>query len=258
MSKYVLDNEWGTKYPSFKKSEFKCPCGKCNGYGNGIATTLVQTLQDIRNKHGKPITITSGYRCPVGNKQAGGVSKSKHMEGLAADFYMPGFNSQSIRISMVNELKKTKYYNYSYCNVNGNYPNMGNVVHIDTDLVDPDKKEDNEDKITVDGVWGKTTTKKAQKVFGTKVDGIVSNQYSKYKTENPGLLSTTFEWESKPAKGGSLLIKEIQKLVGVSADGYIGTSTIKAMQKYFGTPVDGKVSNPSEMVKAFQKWLNTK
>mgnify|MGYP003287851762 CR=1 FL=1 len=33
MFKYVQDNEWGTKYPNFKKSEFKCPCGKCNGYG---------------------------------------------------------------------------------------------------------------------------------------------------------------------------------------------------------------------------------
>lgn len=40
MSKYVLDHEWGTKYPNFKKSEFKCPCGNCNGYGEGIATTL--------------------------------------------------------------------------------------------------------------------------------------------------------------------------------------------------------------------------
>lgn len=137
MSKYVQDNEWGTKYPNFKKSEFKCPCGKCNGYGSGIATTLVQTLQELRNKYGKSITITSGYRCPSYNKRAGGVSNSKHMDGAAADFYMSGFNSQSTRINMVNELKKTKYYRYAYCNVNGNYPNMGNVVHIDTKIINP-------------------------------------------------------------------------------------------------------------------------
>ena len=139
MSKYVQDNEWGTKYPNFKKSEFKCTCGECNGYGNGIASTLVQTLQDIRNKYGKPITITCGYRCAKSNANTKGASKtSKHMESLAADFYMSGFNSQSTRINMVNELKKTKYYRYAYCNVNGNYPNMGNVVHIDTKLVDTD------------------------------------------------------------------------------------------------------------------------
>lgn len=112
------------------------------------------------------------------------------------------------------------------------------------------------DKIEVDGIWGQGTTKKAQQVFGTPVDGKVSNQYKSYASKNPGLSSKTFEWKDKPAKGGSLLIKEIQKLVGVSADGYIGSDTIKAMQKYFGTTVDGKVSKPSQMVKAFQKWLN--
>lgn len=137
-------------------------------------------------------------------------------------------------------------YKFRGCIVN---PAIGKITA-------PDKPKS--DKLTVDGVWGKATTKKAQKVFGTTVDGIVSNQYSKYKAENPGLLSTTFEWESKPGKDGSLLIRKIQQLIGANVDGFVGPTTIKAMQKYFGTPVDGKVSNPSEMVKAFQKWLNTK
>lgn len=112
------------------------------------------------------------------------------------------------------------------------------------------------EQIAIDGIWGKDTTKKAQKVFCTAVDGVVSNQYKAYKSKNPGLLSNTFDWKDKPRKNGSPLIKAIQKLVGVSQDGYIGPSTIKAMQKYFSTPVDGKISNPSPMVKAFQKWLN--
>jgi hypothetical protein len=141
MSKYVQDNEWGTKYPNFKKNEFKCPCGKCNGYGKGIASSLVKTLQDLRNKYGNGITITSGYRCSSHNKKVGGTTNSKHTQGLAADFYMSGFNSQSTRVNVINELKKTKYYRYAYCNVNGNYPNMGNVVHIDTKLVDTDEKK---------------------------------------------------------------------------------------------------------------------
>lgn len=125
------------------------------------------------------------------------------------------------------------------------------------DYKEPEKGDNKkEDKISVDGKWGKDTTKKAQKVFGTTVDGIVSNQYASYKANNPGLLDNTFEWESKPGKGGSELISKIQKMVKVNADGYIGTDTIKAMQKYFKTPIDGKVSNPSQMVKAFQEWLN--
>ena len=111
------------------------------------------------------------------------------------------------------------------------------------------------DKIAVDGVWGPATTRKAQKVFGTYVDGIVSNQYAYYKNSNPGLLSSTFQWVNNP-KTGSPLIKEIQKWCGVYADGFIGTNTIKAMQRKLGTPVDGKVSKPSVMVRAFQNWLN--
>ena len=137
MGKYVLDSEWGTKYPNFKKAEFKCPCGKCNGYGKGIQTTLLITLQALRNEYGK-LDVTSGYRCPAHNKEVGGSSNSKHMDGAAADFYVAGFNSQSKRVSVVNELKKTKYYNYAYTNVNGNHKNMGNAVHVDTKLVDPD------------------------------------------------------------------------------------------------------------------------
>ena len=129
-------------------------------------------------------------------------------------------------------------------------PNYG-VAMNDKEL--PTKKK----KLTVDGKWGRGTTVKAQEVFGTIIDGVVSNQYLKYKSDNPGLLSTTFKWEEKPDKNGSELIKAIQKKVGVKADGFIGPNTIKAMQKWLGTVQDGCVSCPSTMVKAFQKWLNS-
>ena len=109
--------------------------------------------------------------------------------------------------------------------------------------------------IEVDGVWGPATTKRAQEVFGTTVDGKVSNQYKMYADSNPGLSSATFEWVEKP-NGASSLIKAIQKKIGVRQDGHIGPNTIKAMQKWLGTTADGYVSKPSNMVKAFQKWLN--
>lgn len=109
--------------------------------------------------------------------------------------------------------------------------------------------------LTVDGKWGKNTTKRLQQIFGTTVDGKVSNQYSAYKAENPGLLPETFEWEKNPS-GHSPLIKAIQKKVGATQDGHIGPKTIKAMQKWLGTTQDGKVSATSPMVKALQRWCN--
>lgn len=111
-----------------------------------------------------------------------------------------------------------------------------------------------EPKIDEDGKWGPDTTKKAQEVFGTTVDGIVTDQYLCYKLQNPGLIA--FEWKSNPSNYGSELIRAIQKKVGANVDGHIGPETIKKMQKYFGTIQDGCVSNPSDVVRAFQKWLN--
>lgn len=108
--------------------------------------------------------------------------------------------------------------------------------------------------IDEDGLWGKDTTIKAQEVFGTTVDGIVTDQRKEYKDKNPGLIS--FEWLDNPSDYGSELIRVIQKKVGATVDGWIGTNTIKKMQKYFGTVEDGCISSPSDMVKAFQKWLN--
>lgn len=110
-------------------------------------------------------------------------------------------------------------------------------------------------KIAEDGLWGVETTRKAQEVFGTIVDGVVSNQLVWWKDENPGLLDSTFEWQDHMGDA-SMLIARIQEKVGAEVDGWIGSETISKMQQWLGTPVDGCVSNPSAMVKAFQHWLN--
>ena len=122
--------------------------------------------------------------------------------------------------------------------------------------IDKDTSSEKEEKhiIDVDGKWGTDTTKKAQEVFGTTVDRVVSNQRIEYKSKNLGLVES-FEWESNPT-GYSELIKAIQKKVGTTQDGWIGPETIRKMQKYFGTVQDGYISNPSDVVRAFQRWLN--
>lgn len=110
-------------------------------------------------------------------------------------------------------------------------------------------------KIAEDGLWGVETTRKAQEVFGTIVDGVVSNQLNWWRDENLGLLDSTFEWQDYMGDA-SMLIARIQEKVGAEVDGWIGKDTITKMQQWLGTPVDGYVSNPSAMVKAFQHWLN--
>ena len=51
---------------------------------------LVQTLRQVERHYGKPVTVTSGYRSPKGNRRAGGAKGSKHMSCEAADIQVEG------------------------------------------------------------------------------------------------------------------------------------------------------------------------
>lgn len=109
--------------------------------------------------------------------------------------------------------------------------------------------------IDVDGCWGCGTTKRAQQVFGTDQDGIVSNQNEAMKAHLGGCMPAS--WEFVPAsklKSGSGLVRAIQKHLGITADGFMGIQTITALQKMLGVTQDGYFGNAS--VKAFQSWLN--
>lgn len=76
----------------FDDYEFACNCDRHETDSLGrnvldhiIDKRLVDLLDAIRERIGKPITINSGYRCPAHNEEVGGVSNSQHVEGTAAD-----------------------------------------------------------------------------------------------------------------------------------------------------------------------------
>lgn len=54
---------------------------------NNLRLLCEKVLQPIREKYGKPIIITSGFRCEKLNKAVGGSQKSEHRYGMAADFH---------------------------------------------------------------------------------------------------------------------------------------------------------------------------
>lgn len=58
-----------------------------------IHASLTSGLEDTRtNYNNQAITLTSGYRCPHGNQNAGGVSNSNHTRGTAADMKVANWN----------------------------------------------------------------------------------------------------------------------------------------------------------------------
>ena len=48
-----------------------------------------EVLEPLRQHYGKPIRITSGFRCEALNKAVGGVGRSQHLFGEAADLSVP-------------------------------------------------------------------------------------------------------------------------------------------------------------------------
>lgn len=80
---------------NFASTEFDC-------HGKGCCSTtkidskLVEYLQKIRDHFGKPITITSAYRCENHNKQVKGATRSYHVRGQAADIVVSGISSREV------------------------------------------------------------------------------------------------------------------------------------------------------------------
>ena len=105
-------------------------------------------------------------------------------------------------------------------------------------------------KLTVDGKWGKDTTRALQKALGTPVDGIISNQLRNSVTT--ALYGNTVRF----GRGGSPMILALQRKIGAKVDGYLGPETVRKLQRYLGTVVDGKLSRPSLAVKELQRRLN--
>ena len=108
-------------------------------------------------------------------------------------------------------------------------------------------------KIAVDGNWGRATTLRAQQVFGTAQDGVISGQPVGYKKYFPNVY--TIEYVPYKQADGSQLVKAVQKKLNVTADGFFGPKTVYAFQKWLGFSKPDLSVGP-ETVKAFQKWIN--
>lgn len=106
---------------NFVRSEFDCPCG-CST--QMVDPELADKLQIIRDKLGKEIKITSGYRCIPHNAAAGGSSGSKHRYGMAADWRLKdrSINPVALGIIAAQYFKAVGIYWYEGCA----------IVHTDT------------------------------------------------------------------------------------------------------------------------------
>ena len=57
-----------------------------------LKNLCVKILQPLRDFYGKPIVVSSGFRCKTLNRLVGGATSSQHLKGEAADLVFPNFS----------------------------------------------------------------------------------------------------------------------------------------------------------------------
>lgn len=108
----------------WKREEFRCRCGGkyCNGFPAEPDQTLVELVDDIRHKAGRPGIPSSGLRCKTWNSIQGGVANSDHMKGKALDFSIEGMSGTQL-LSLAQADPRTRYA----------YIIDGGWVHVDVE-----------------------------------------------------------------------------------------------------------------------------
>ena len=115
----------------FNYSEFDSP--DVQGSGQLMDKTLLEMLDEVRDKFDKPIHINSGFRTPAHNEAVGGKMPdengnggSSHLKGLAVDI---AIRHSRMRFKLISALFEVGINRIGIAD---------NFIHID---IDPDKDE---------------------------------------------------------------------------------------------------------------------
>jgi zinc D-Ala-D-Ala carboxypeptidase len=107
------------RYPNFSESEFKCRhCGKV-----AMRPEFLERLQKLRTAYGRPMRITSGYRCPQHPIEAAKASPGAHASGLAADVGLDGKEAYKV-LALAFEL--------GFTGIGVNQKGGAPFIHLDT------------------------------------------------------------------------------------------------------------------------------
>lgn len=81
----------------FSRAEFACKGNGCCGGSAPVHPALIAGLQELREKVGAALIVSSGFRCVTHNAKVGGAPESQHTLGMAADVLCPaGWSSERL------------------------------------------------------------------------------------------------------------------------------------------------------------------
>lgn len=111
----------GSKH--FSDSELECRC--CGQMvSTGMAQSLLDLIDDIREAIGGPVSLSCAYRCPSHNADVGGLPDSQHLLGCAADILVPS-NMTVEQVAQIAESLRAD-------GVGRYFSPADNFVHVDT------------------------------------------------------------------------------------------------------------------------------
>lgn len=84
------------RWPNFSAKELRCKCGKCNSDGSEMQPEFMDSLQQLREQFGKPMALSSAYRCRRHPEEAKKAEPGEHAMGLAVDVQIRGADAVQI------------------------------------------------------------------------------------------------------------------------------------------------------------------
>lgn len=227
----------------FNSTEFDCHGSGCCST-TLINETLVEYLQKIREHFGKPITITSGYRCAIHNRNVGGATGSRHSKGDAADIVVSGVTPREV----------AKYAESIGILGVGLYETNadGHFVHIDTRATKSFwYGQAQAYRSTFGGTTSSSSTSSSVSTSSTVLSSGSYGSAVKELQENLNALgyscgTTDGSYGVKTANA----VRAFQKANNLTQDGIAGPKTLEA--------IDQKIKSSSKTVKVTANILNVR
>lgn len=231
---------------NFKSTEFDCN-GKSCCSKTLIDPKLVEFLQNIRDHFGKPLYISSSYRCIKHNRAIGSKDTSKHTQGMAADIKVDGVEPAEVAkyaesigvlgiglydtdkdghfVHIDSRTEKSFWYGHAqeYRSTFG-----GSVAVEHSGIMEWQKaaiKDGYKFPSGADGIWGGECEAVAKKAICKKP--LIKGLYKQKNLTKIIQKAVGVNPDGKYGKDTELAVIKWQKLMGLMADGIVGYNTWK-------------------------------
>ena len=115
----------------FDRDDFKCKGTSCCNGSNKTEDAFIGSLDELRERVGFPLIVSSGYRCPEHNQKVSSTGPNgPHTTGRAVDLAV----SHDKAWFVLNEA-----FRMGFTGVGVNGKGAGRFIHLDA-ISDPDKR----------------------------------------------------------------------------------------------------------------------